>query len=206
VDEERARIARELHDVVGHAVGLMTVQAGAARLVLDTEPDRARESLLAVEAAGRQALAEMRRLLMVLRTDGDSEELGPQPGISDLPALVAQVREAGLPVELIVDGDAAAVTPGLDLAAYRVVQEALTNVRKHSSSAAATVSLRWRPDLVEVDVHDPGPGRRTPWFAPSGFGLRGLTERVQAVGGAVVARREGEGYRVTASVPAEATS
>ncbi len=201
VDEERARIARERHDVVGPAVGLLTVQAGAARLVLDTEPDRARESLLAVEAAGRQALAEMRRLLMVLRTDGDSEELGPQPGISDLPALVAQVREAGLPVELMVDGDAAAVTPGLDLAAYRVVQEALTNVRRHAGEAPTVVHVRYAPDGLRLLVENDGPALPT---APTenGQGLVGMRERVSLYGGEVDAgpRPEG-GFAVRIHLP-----
>ena len=135
----------------------------------------------------------------------DPQGLAPQPGIDDLPDLVEHVVASGVTVTLHVEGTPRRLGDAAGLTVYRVVQEALTNVRKHSSSPAATVSLRWCPDTVEVDVHDPGPSRRTTWFGASGFGLRGLTERVQAVGGAVVARREGDGFRVRASVPAEAT-
>ena len=192
VEEERARIARELHDVVGHAVGVMTVQAGAARLLLDSEPDRARQSLLAVEAAGRQALAEMRRLLAVLRTDGESHELVPQPGLSDLPELVRQVRDAGLPVDLVVDGQAASLSPGLDLAAYRIVQEALTNVRKHAGDAATHVQVRYVLDRLELAVENEGPALG-PGAPENGHGLVGMRERVALYGGEVEAGPRAEG-------------
>jgi len=192
VEEERARIARELHDVVGHAVGVMTVQAGAARMLLDSEPDRARQSLLAVEAAGRQALSEMRRLLSVLRTDGESPELGPKPGLADLPDLVRQVRDAGLPVDLVVEGQAASISPGLDLAAYRIVQEALTNVRKHAGDAATQVQLRYVPDRLELAVENEGPPLR-PGAAENGHGLVGMRERVALYGGEVEAGPRPEG-------------
>jgi signal transduction histidine kinase len=192
VAEERARIARELHDVVGHAGGVMTVQAGAARLVLDTEPERARQSLLAVEAAGRDALAEMRRLLAVLRTDDESQELGPQPGLSDLQTLVDQVREAGLPVELVVEGDSAVLSPGLDLAAYRVVQEALTNVRKHAGDAPTVVRVRYVPDGLRLAVENDGPALPAA-VRESGHGLVGMRERVSLYGGDVEAGPRPEG-------------
>jgi signal transduction histidine kinase len=142
---ERARIARELHDVIAHNLSVMTIQAGAARLLLDEDPARAREPLAAVEETGHQAMGEMRRLLGVLR--GGEDEAGtraPQPGLSQLDALVAQVRSAGLPVEVSVEGEPAPLTPGADLTAYRVVQEALTNVLRHAGAARAHVGIRYR--------------------------------------------------------------
>ena len=199
---ERTRLAGELHDVVAHHVSAIVVQAGAERRDLPQGSATA-EALAGIEQQGRETLTQLRALLGVLHADPQS--LAPQPGIRDLPELVEHAAASGVTVTLQVEGTPRSVGDAAGLTVYRVVQEALTNVRKHSSSAAATVSLRWRPDAVEVDVHDPGPGRRTPWFGSSGFGLRGLTERVQAVGGAVVAGREGDGFRVRAHVPAEAT-
>jgi signal transduction histidine kinase len=210
---ERTRLAGELHDVVAHHVTAIVVQAGAERRDLPQGSATA-EALAGIEQQGRETLTQLRALLGVLHaddatgatTDGAPAQphaLAPQPGLRDLPELVEHAAATGVTVRLQVEGTPRDVGDSAGLTVYRVVQECLTNVRKHSASSAATVSLRWRPDVVEVEVHDPGPGRRTPWFSPSGFGLRGLGERVQAVGGRLVARREGDGFRVTASVPAE---
>ena len=201
---ERTRLAGELHDVVAHHVTAMVVQAGAERRDLPAGSHGA-EVLAGIEQQGRETLTQLRALLGVLHADGTTS-LGPQPGLDDLPDLVRQTAAAGVSVTLRVDGTPRPLADAAALTVYRVVQECLTNVRKHSSSPAASVTLRWLAGAVEVEVRDPGPGRRTPWFAPSGLGLQGLAERVRAVGGAVVADRDGEGFRVRASVPAEATS
>ncbi|MDQ3889317.1 MAG: histidine kinase [Actinomycetota bacterium] len=197
---ERATIARELHDVIAHSVSVMTVQAGAARLLLDEEPSRARESLLAVEETGRQALAEMRRLLGILRGDEHETRLAPQPGIGELDALVEQVRAAGLPVDLVVEGEPAPLAPGIDLAAYRVVQEALTNALKHAGAARARVLIRYRATALELAVTNNGTGRAN--GGRGGHGLIGMRERVALYGGELEAgpRADG-GYAVRASLP-----
>jgi signal transduction histidine kinase len=201
VEEERTRIARELHDVVGHAVGVMTVQAGAARLLLEREPDQARQSLLAVEDAGRQALAEMRRLLAVLRTDDGAHELVPQPGLSDLAELVTQERDAGLAIDLVVEGEERYLPPGLDLAVYRIVQEALTNVRKHAGNAAVVVRVRYESTSITVEVDDDGAPVAV-GETDGGHGLIGMRERVTLYGGELMAGpRPGGGFRVHASLP-----
>jgi signal transduction histidine kinase len=200
VAHERATIARELHDVIAHSVSVMTVQAGAARLLLDEDLPRARESLVAVEETGRQALGEMRRLLGILRGDEHEARLAPQPGIADLDALVEQVRGAGLPVEVVVEGEPKALPPGIDLAAYRVVQEGLTNALKHAGAARAHVSIRYRADALELAVTNngtaPADGRG------NGHGLIGMRERVALYGGEFEAGpRPGGGYAVRASLP-----
>jgi signal transduction histidine kinase len=203
VAEERARIARELHDVVAHSVTVMTVQAGAVRRLLGDDRAREREALETVEATGRQALVEMRRLLGVLReTDGDAaRSLGPQPGLAALDALVAQVRRAGLPVELAVAGDHPQLPPGVDVTAYRVVQEALTNALKHGGRGArARVEVRFDPDAVELEVENDGrvagPGDGL------GHGLVGMRERVGIFGGTLeAAARDGGGFLVRARLP-----
>ena len=196
---ERATIARELHDVIAHSVSVMTVQAGAARLLLDEDPSRARASLLAVEETGRQALAEMRRLLGILRGDEHETRLAPQPGISEIASLVEQVRGAGLPVDVVVEGERQALPPGVDLAAYRVVQEALTNALKHAGAARAEVSIRYGEDALQLAVTNDG------HVGPSGrdgHGLIGMRERVALYGGEFDAtpRREG-GFAVRAILP-----
>jgi signal transduction histidine kinase len=198
---ERARIARELHDVIAHSVSVMTVQAGAARVLLDEAPGRARESLRAVEETGRQALAEMRRLLGILRHEG-GPSLAPQPGLADLEALVEQARAGGLPVELAVEGAREPLPPGVDLAAYRIVQEALTNARRHAGPARARVTVRYGGGALGLEVADDG--SRASGGAGDGHGLVGMRERVALYGGELQAGpRPGGGFAVRARLPTE---
>ena len=201
---ERGRIARELHDVIAHSVSVMVVQAGAAERVVAREPGRAEEAMRAVQDTGRQALSEMAHLLGMLREDG--EELGfvPQPGISDLPALVAQARSAGLAVELHIEGERHPVPAGVELSLFRIVQEALTNVRKHAGLAHATVVLRYRPGAVEAVVSDDGRGSSNRYSG--GHGLIGMQERSNLYGGALHAGPGPTGgFVVRVSMPEEIT-
>ena len=203
VAEERRRIARDLHDVVAHGVGVMTVQAGAARLLLEEDPERARAPLLAVEETGRQALGELRRLLGILRADEPATALRPQPGLADLEDLLAQARGAGLPAELVVEGTPATLPAGVDLAAYRIVQEGLTNTRKHAGPARAQVAVRYASDALELrDQRRRTRGRHD---GGGGHGLVGMRERVALYGGQLEAgpRPEG-GFSVRARLPLEA--
>jgi signal transduction histidine kinase len=204
VAEERARIARELHDVIAHSVSVMTVQAGAAEEMLKVDPARAVEPVRAVQETGRQALVEMKRLVGMLREHDDEIGLAPQPGVADLERLAAQMRDAGLPVELRVEGSARPVPIGVDLSAYRVVQEALTNALKHAGAASAVVTLRYGDRDLTVEVIDEGTG-----FAvkPGGHGLIGMRERVGIFGGTFDAGpREGGGFAVRALLPFEGTA
>jgi signal transduction histidine kinase len=203
VSEERARIARELHDVVAHHVSVMVVQSAGARRVLDSDPALARQALEAVEAAGRTALAEMRRMLEVLRTDDSG--VGPQPSLAELDRLIAQVREAGLPVELKLEGAERELPAGMDLAAYRIVQEALTNAVKHAGKARAVVSVKFTPESLEIEVVDDGRGAAAPLLdGAGGHGLIGMHERVSLYGGKLENGPVfGGGYRVKAEFPLE---
>jgi signal transduction histidine kinase len=207
VADERARIARELHDVIAHNVSVMVVQAGAARRTMDRDADGAKEAMELIESTGRQALDEMRRLLGVLRRDNDPVQaaLAPQPSVRHLDQLVAQVREAGLPVELEVEGEPQPLASGVDLSAYRIVQEALTNSLKHAGPAHATVHVRYGRSDVEVTVTDDGSG---PGLAEGGnghdggHGLVGMRERVALYGGELeVGPRQGGGFEVRARLP-----
>jgi signal transduction histidine kinase len=199
VRDERARIARELHDVVAHSVSVMVLHAGAARRVLPDDPDRVAEPLLLVEETGRQALAEMQRLLGILRENGAPAALTPQPGLDDLPALAEQVRRSGFPVELRVEGEPRALPAGVALAAYRIVQEALTNALKHAGPARASVRIAYRPHEVELEVVDNGPGGPT---GGTGHGLVGMRERAALYGGQFEAGPlEEGGFRVRARLP-----
>jgi signal transduction histidine kinase len=211
VEEERARIAAELHDVVTHNVSVMVVQAGAGRRVLDSSPGDAREALLAIEASGRTAMTELRHLLGLLapssapETDPSAGEaaLRPQPGLDEVPALVARVRGAGVPVELSVQGTERGLAQGADLAAYRVVQEALTNVIRHADAARAKVRIEYRAHDLVIDVSNVagGSGRSA---GGSGRGLIGLRERIAIYGGSLEAGpRPGGGWRVRATIPLE---
>jgi signal transduction histidine kinase len=183
----------------------MTVQATAARLLLDSEPERAREPLLAVEDTGRQTLAEMRRLLGILRKNLEEVGPSPQPRMGDLGALVRRCESAGLPVELEVEGEPAALTPGVDLAAYRVVQEALTNAIKHAAPAHARVTVRYRDHDLDLEIVDDG--RRAPASDGHGHGLVGMRERVVLYGGEFEAGpRPTGGFGVHARLPLESAA
>jgi signal transduction histidine kinase len=198
--EERARIARELHDLVAHNVSVMVVQAGAERHALPGDQAETRETLASIEQSGRQALAEARRLLGVLRRDGEPDELEPQPGLEQLETLVAQVRRAGLSVALTVEGEPAPLPAGLDLCAYRIVQEGLTNALKHAGAgASAQVRIAYAPAALEIDVRDNGNGAAA---NGAGHGLIGMRERVALYGGELEAgpRAEG-GFGVHARLP-----
>lgn len=199
--EERSRIARELHDVVAHHVSVMTVQAAAARRVLASDPEVAREALAAIEQTGRQAMSEMRDIVSVLRGDADAE-LGPQPGVRDLPALVEQMTEAGLPSRLSVEGEGGPLPAGVDLAAYRMVQEALTNSLRHAGpGASAVVTVRHRWCELDVRVVDDGRGGAAEPEEP-GLGLVGISERVALCGGILnVGPKSGGGFEVRARFP-----
>ncbi len=202
VAAERARIARDLHDVIAHSVSVMTVQGGAARLLLDQDAQRAREPLLAVEETGHQAMAEMRRLLGIVHAEQDAPALAPQPGLADLEALVEQVRQAGLPVALEVQGAPKPLAPGLGLAGYRIVQEALTNALKHAGPARAWVTVRYDADALVLEIADDGAGGGGSDGGGSGHGLVGMRERVALYGGELAAGwRPGGGFAVRARLP-----
>ena len=202
-EAERRHIARELHDVIAHSVGVMVVQAGAARHVLEEKPEAARESLLAVEASGHAAMTELRRLLGVLNDNGEAAPLSPQSGIENADALVARVKEAGLPVELRIEGASRPLPPGVDVAAYRILQEALTNALKYSGGARTEAVVRYSDGAVDIDVLDEG-AMHTP-AEGIGRGLAGMRERVVVFGGTLQAGpREGGGYAVRAHLPIEA--
>jgi signal transduction histidine kinase len=191
VAEERARIARELHDIVAHAVSVMVLQVGAVRHKLPDALAEDRDALRSVECAGRTALAEMRRLLAAIRPDGDEAELVPQPGLDGLDSLLEEIERAGLPVELHVDGEAFPLPRGVELSAYRIVQEGLTNALKHAGASDADVTVRYRPDELEIEVRDNGQGSAT--SDGLGHGLVGVRERVKIYGGEMTAGTATEG-------------
>jgi len=200
VAEERARIARELHDVIAHSVSVMTVQAGAVRRLLRPEQERERLALEAIESTGREALTEMRRLVGLLRRQGAMPEFSPQPSMRAVDVLVGTIREAGLPVELTVEGEPTELAPGVDLAAYRVIQEALTNALKYAGPARAWVAVRWRDGTLELEIANDG--RSEAGGDGGGHGLVGLRERVALVGGTIDSGpRAGGGFVVTARLP-----
>jgi signal transduction histidine kinase len=205
LEQERARLARELHDVVGHNVSVMIIQAGAARKMLDLDPDQAREALLAVEAGGRAAMTELRQVIGVLTVDADGADLAPQPGLQQLSDLAARVRDTGVPVTLTLDGTFAELPAGIELAAYRVVQEALTNAVKHAAGAAVDIKISGTPEELRVEVTDTG-GSSASVTPGSGRGLAGLRDRVAAHGGTLTAdRRPTGGFRVVAVTPLQAS-
>jgi signal transduction histidine kinase len=202
--EERSRIARELHDVVAHSVSVMVVQASGVRRLLKDDQEREREALVSVEQIGRQALTEMRRMLGVMRTGEDQPAaLAPQPGLQHLDRLIAQVEEAGLPVTLHIEGERPDLSPGVDLSAYRIVQEGLTNALKHAKGAHADVVIRYVDGLVQLEIADDGIG--SPNGTPGGHGLVGMRERVAVYGGTLEAGpRDGGGFVLRAELPVEA--
>jgi signal transduction histidine kinase len=199
--EEQARIARELHDIIAHNVSVMTVQAAAAGDVFETQPGRAREALGSIESAGREALTELRRLLgSVASADGPSV-FAPQPGLATLDDLIEQVRATGLTVELTVEGSSRELPPGIDLSAYRIVQEALTNTLKHAHASKANVLVRYGPRSVEIEVADNGRGASADG-AERGRGLIGMRERATLIGGDLqTGPSPGGGFTVSARIP-----
>ncbi len=200
VVDERTRIARELHDVVGHSVSVMTVQASAARRLLRPHQEREREALLVVEQTGREALAEMRRMVGVLRRPDEAPALAPQPSLEHLDRLIAQAREAGLPVELRIEGEPEPLPASVDLTAYRLVQEGLTNAIKHARAQCAEVVVRYGDRHVELTVTDDGSGDGG--GESGGHGLVGMRERVSVYGGDLEAGPLAEGgYRLRARLP-----
>ena len=206
VAEERLRLARELHDVVAHSISVIAVQSGVGAHVASTQPEEAAKALAAIEATSRAALTELRRLLGVLRQEGESQgDLAPVPGLADLDSLLAEVAKAGLGVRLRVEGTPSPLPAGLNLSAYRIVQEALTNVVKHAGPARAQVTICYRDQEVTVEVTDDGRGVTVPigdGRARVGHGLIGMRERVQVFGGDLeVGPRPGGGFRVAARLP-----
>ncbi len=200
IANERARIARELHDILGHSVSVMTIQASAVRRLLRPDQIKERDALLTVEQTGREALAEMRRLVGILRLAEDAPGLEPRPGLDQVATLVTRTRELGLAVELRVEGDPMPLPPGVDLTAYRLVQEGLTNARKHSNARRTEVRLRYEVDAIEIQVCDDGTGAAA--VHDGGHGLVGMRERVSIYGGEFEAGpRAGGGYRLRARLP-----
>lgn len=204
-ERERERLARELHDVVSHTVGTIVVQAEAGDVLFDRDPEAARKSLHAIEAGAREAMTELRRLLGLMRgADDDPALRAPQPGLADLDHLIERVRQAGLPVDLVVDGQPVAIPPALDLSAYRVLQEGLTNALKHTRDARAQVRLTFRPDELEVEVSDDGRPREG---IGAGHGLAGARERVALLRGSFDAGPlQPHGWQLRATFPLDGGS
>ncbi len=214
VADERARIARELHDVIAHAMSVITVHAGVGAHVVEQRPTQAAEALRVIERTGRQALEELRRMLMVLRDpDPDGPVPEPQPGLQDLPALIDQARQGGIQVTMASRGVARYLSPGLELSAYRLVQEALTNVVKHAPGSQARVTVTSHPDLLEVEVVNALPLRAEVGAeashgssARAGQGLRGMAERVSLYAGHLETVADAGQFRVTARFPIDAAA
>jgi signal transduction histidine kinase len=200
VSEERARIARELHDIVAHAVSVMVLQVGAVRHKLRDTRGEDREVLMGVEQTGRAALAEMRRLLAMMRRDSDDVELMPQPGLDGLDSLVTRIERTGLPVRVRIDGEPFPLPRGIDLSAYRIVQEGLTNTVKHAAASHAEVTVRYAPDEIRIDVCDDGQGADS--SDGLGHGLIGVRERVNLYGGEMSAGTlNGRGFVLSTRLP-----
>jgi signal transduction histidine kinase len=202
VAEERARIARELHDIVAHAVSVMVLQVGAVRHRLPGDFGDDIDALRNVEGTGRSALGEMRRLLGAMRRDEDEAELAPQPGLDRVDVLLEEIRRAGLPVELQIDGEPFRLPVAIDLSAYRIVQEGLTNALKHADANAASVHIRYAADELRIQISDDGSGPADPIGDGLGHGLVGVRERVKLYGGEMTAGAvNGGGFRLTTSLP-----
>jgi signal transduction histidine kinase len=205
VVQERARIARELHDVVAHAMSVMIVQAGAARTVVERDPGEAARALRRIEDTGRFGMAEMRRLIGVLKAGDEEAELMPQPGLAQLDQLLETVRSAGLPVEAVTEGTPRPLPPGVELTAYRVVQEGLTNVLKHAGGAHARATVRYEEDAIAVEVADDGRGAVVDPNGTPGHGLLGMRERVAVFDGTLeTGARAGGGFVLRARIPLDA--
>jgi signal transduction histidine kinase len=204
--EERTRIARELHDEVAHAMSVIAVRSGAARMLGDSQPGETTEALKIIERISRSSLAELRRLLTVLRAPDDarSDPSSPAPGLAELPALVDQIAAAGVAVDVSVEGEARSLPATEDLSAYRIAQEALTNVLRHSAATTATLRLRYLPEHLEIECLDPGAARRPAknhGHANGGHGIAGMRERAALYGGELQAESIGSGFRVLARLP-----
>jgi signal transduction histidine kinase len=200
VEAEQSRIARELHDLVAHSVGVIVAQAGAARRVFDDHPDQARQALGSIEEAGREAMQGMRRLVGLLRDDAERVQRAPQPGLDQLPGLVSNVGRAGVPVRLTVTGIPRPLPAAVELNAYRIVQEALTNTLKHAGQAQASVELGYGTERLTVRVRDDGRGAAP--VEPTGHGLVGMRQRVAMLGGELSAGPGPDrGFCVTATLP-----
>jgi signal transduction histidine kinase len=204
IDEERLRIARELHDVVAHTMATINVQAGVAAHVLPTKPEAAADALAAIKTASKEGLRELRAILNLLRQADDADPVQPAPGLAQLDALVEGTRRAGLPITLTVTGAPYPLPAAVDLAAYRIVQESLTNVIRHAGPAAATVSVSYHPHELGIDVTDTGHGPPASAGSTAGHGQAGMRERAASVGGTVQAGpRPGGGYQVAARLPVD---
>ena len=205
VQNERALIARELHDIVAHSVSVMVVQATAAQRILDDQPDEAREAMHSIETTGREALGEMRRLLGILRSEEGRAPLEPQRGLAGIGAVIEGAGRGGVSVDLVVEGEPRPLSPGVDLAAYRIIQEALTNTIKHAAPAHAVVQIRFEPDSLGLDISDDGSRRED--TADPGHGLIGMEERVRLYGGDFEAGpRHPAGFAVHARLPTTASA
>jgi signal transduction histidine kinase len=202
VAEERARIAREVHDTVAHALSVMVLQVGAVRHRLPADVDEDAQALRAVEETGRAALGDMRRLLGAMRRGDDGLELAPQPGLDRLDGLVEEIRRAGLPVELRIEGEPVALPAGIDLSAYRIVQEGLTNALRHAHASRAEVLIRYAADALRIEVSDDGEGAAATGGGGAGHGLVGVRERVKLYGGEMTtSAANGGGFRLRTSLP-----
>jgi signal transduction histidine kinase len=201
ITEERLRIARELHDVVAHSMSLIAVQAGVGAHVMRTDPVGAGRALEVIAETSRKALEQTRSMLGMLREEDEDGKRPPTSGLDDLPALVKDVGAAGLEVDLVRSGTVPRLDAGVSLTAYRIMQESLTNVIKHSAAATATVTVRVTDRQMDIDVRDPGPTRRTARVGSRGHGLVGLNERVRLVGGALTYGAKGDGFCVHAALP-----
>ncbi len=209
VADERARIARELHDLVAHSMGVIVIQAQGAQRALDGSPERSREALVSIENAGRQGMAELRRLLGLLtetETDRDTNSTSPQPGLGQIPDLVERVRSTGLHVDLAIEGQVRPLPPGLELTGYRLVQEAMTNVLKHAAATRVEVRVCYETDRLDIDVRDHG-GAAASVESAGGRGLVGMRERVGLYGGSVLTGPLPEGgFSVRARIPLDGES
>jgi len=207
VTEERLRIARELHDVVSHSISTINVQAGVAAHVMGERPEQAREALLAIKETSKETLRELRGILQVLRQVDDVEPRGPAPGLAQLEILVKTTSEAGVPTKTSILGTARPLPAAIDLAAYRIIQESLTNVVRHAGRATAEVTLAYEPSRIVIDVSDDGRGPLPGNGAAGGHGIAGIRERVGAAGGGIEAGpRDGRGFRLRAWLPTNGMS
>jgi signal transduction histidine kinase len=205
--DERMRIARELHDVVAHSMSVIAVRSGVARAVLDSRPEEAGEALAIIEQTSRQALQEMRHLVGVLRQGEDASlspaDLGPAPGLADLALLLEQIAQAGVTVTIEQEGQGRDLPPGIDLSAYRIIQEALTNVVRHGGGGRARLRIRYQPSDVEIEITNPVTINEEPTHAEGGHGLVGMRERVALYGGELRAGPSPDGFRVLARLPTQ---